>query len=477
MLFHVLVLGDGSEIDLLEASLTTGDVMTARRVAPAFWAEPGLQPFDLVIVNHRDLPEDFGSAIGRVRALEQKPEVVVLAEGLDDRRTLDLQAAGCFAVVPAGMAADPLTRAVQKVVDRRRETLVSHAGSRSAQPKVADLVCRSSATQNVLRIARRVAVSDTSVLLLGETGAGKEWLARAIHGESPRASGPFIAVNCGAIPEGLLESELFGHEKGAFTGAVKARRGYFEQAHGGTLFLDEIGDMAGHLQVRLLRALQDRTIQRLGGEETVPVDTRVVAATHRDLKAAMDGGSFRRDLYYRLAVVTLVVPALRERQEDIPLLADTYLKEFVLKLDRPEIEGFSEAALEALMAYDWPGNVRELINVIERAVLLCEGQRVDWVDLPLEVAAPADSDPPDSAGEPSVDDVELWIDQPLEFGREAVVIDFERRYFTRLLQRNRGHVGHTAEQAGIDPRTLYNKLRRLGLRKSDFKGPGSPNVE
>ena len=475
MLFHVLLLGDAPEIDLLASSLAGPDVAVGRTTAMSFWSEPGLHAFDLVVLCHGDLPDDLSSAIGRVRALEQRPEVVVLAEGLVDREILDLQAAGCFAVVPAGLADEPLTRAMQKVVSRRLETVAAQADSGGPQPKAEDLICRSSATQNVVRIARRVAVSDTSVLLLGETGAGKEWLARMIHGESPRASGPFVAVNCGAIPESLLESELFGHEKGAFTGAIKTRRGFFEQAHGGTLFLDEIGDMASHLQVRLLRTLQDRSIQRLGGEETVPVDTRVIAATHRDLKAAMDGGSFRRDLYYRLAVVTLVVPALRERQEDIPLLADRYLREFVGKFDRSEIEGFSASALEALGAYNWPGNVRELINVIERAVLLCEGDRIDWVDLPLEVAAPANSEPTD-ANDSWVDDIEHWIEQPVEIGRQAVVADFERRYFTRLLQRNRGHIGRTAEQAGIDPRTLYNKLRQLGLKKSDFKGlaPAAP---
>ncbi len=470
MLFHVLLLGDAPEIDLLADALPSPDVVVGRVAATSFWSEPGRHSFDLVVLCHGDLTDDLSSAIGRVRSLEQRPEVVVLAESLTDREILDLQAAGCFAVVPSGLTEEPLTRAMQKVVERRRETLAARMESHGPRLKADDWICRSSATQNVVRIARRVAVSDTSVLLLGETGAGKEWLARVIHGESPRASGPFVAVNCGAIPEGLLESELFGHEKGAFTGAVKARRGFFEQAHGGTLFLDEIGDMAGHLQVRLLRSLQDRSIQRLGGEEVVPVDTRVIAATHRDLKAAMDGGGFRRDLYYRLAVVTLVVPALRERPEDIPLLADRYLREFVRKFDRSEIEGFTASALEALGAYPWPGNVRELINVIERAVLLCDGDRIDWVDLPLEVAAPAEPGSSATGDEAWVEDIEHWIDQPVDVGRQAVVADFERRYFTRLLQRNRGHIGRTAEQAGIDPRTLYNKLRQLGLKKSDFKG-------
>lgn len=470
MLFRLLLVGEGPFGDVLKTRFAAADLVVDEVEVDRFWREPEARPFDLAVVARQNLPGDVGTAVARLRALEQKPELVVCGVDLPDRDVLALQAAGCFAVVPLGLADEALENVFGKLITRRRETVARVTRAlHGSSVQVDDLVCESAATRQILKIAGRVAVSDTSLLVLGETGVGKEWLARAVHGQSPRASGPFIPVNCGAIPENLLESELFGHEKGAFTGAVRARRGYFEQAHGGTLFLDEIGEMPPHLQVRLLRVLQDRTIQRLGGEESIPVDSRVVAATHKDLKAAIESGEFRRDLYYRLAVVTLTVPPLRERTEDIPALAEKYLRDFRIKLARPDIDGLSQQALDALLAYGWPGNVRELINVVERAVLLADGPNIELVDLPIEMAAPVETTSIGRNQTRPMDDLESWLDQPLEAGRLAVVADFERRYFERLLERNRGQVGKTAEQAGIDPRTLYNKMQRLGLYKRDFK--------
>jgi DNA-binding NtrC family response regulator len=332
-------------------------------------------------------------------------------------------------------------------------------------------ISHSPAAQQILRMARRVAASDTSLLLLGETGSGKDWLARAVHSESPRCHAPFIAVNCGAVPESLLESELFGHVKGAFTGAVKDRRGYFELAHRGTLYLDEVGEMPQHLQIKLLRALQDRLIQRLGSEEVIEVDVRFIAATNRDLTAAVKNGTFRQDLYYRLAVVTLQVPALRERLEDIPELVENYLDKHTKKLNRADITGLTPRAAEALLTYDWPGNVRELVNVLERAVLLCEASTIDVVDLPVEIGMPPGSPFHGEAasGAKPLSDPGPWLDQPLDAGRLAVVADFERRYFAHHLERFRGSIAKTAEHAGVDPRTLYSKMRQLGLKKEDFK--------
>ena len=212
--------------------------------------------------------------------------------------------------------------------------------------------------QRVLDLARKVAASDSSLLILGETGVGKEWLARAIHNAGPRASGPFIAVNCAAIPDSMLESELFGHEQGAFTGAQRAHRGYFEQAHGGTLFLDEIGEMPAALQTRFLRVLQEGAVQRLGSERPFHVDVRVMTATNRDVKEAIDGGHLRQDLYYRLAVVVLEVPPLRERREDIAPLFSSHVEQNRVRLARWELAGVSSEALAALESYDWPGNVQ-----------------------------------------------------------------------------------------------------------------------
>ena len=470
MLFRVLVIGTSRFGDLLEGSLSSESVAVERAEAGRFWLEPEQWLFDLAVVPHADLPTALQSAVKKVKQLPQRPEIAVWGAGLDDREVLSLQAAGIYAVVPTGLGEDQSTKVFDKLVSRRKDALAQVSRAREPLPsiRVTDLACKSPATRKVLKIAERVAISDTPLLLLGETGAGKEWLARAIHAQGPQSSGPFIAVNCGAIPENLLESELFGHEKGAFTGAVRARRGYFEQAHGGTLFLDEIGDMPSHLQVRLLRVLQDQVIQRLGAEETITVDTRVLAATHNDLKDAIENGHFRKDLFYRLAVVTLTVPPLRERVEDIPDLAQSFLEKTTLKLTRADIHSFSDEVLAAFAAYDWPGNVRELMNVIERAVLLCEHDPIGLEDLPIEIAEPVLRDRLGAEPAPSMG-FEQWLDQPLEVGKEAVVTDFERHYFLHLLKRNRGHIGKTAAQAGIDPRTLYNKMQRLDLHKNDFK--------
>ncbi len=471
MQLRVVMIGDHRSYESLKKLLPEEGVSMERRDAGIFWADPSAAVFDLAIVSFADLPAEAAGAIRRVRALAQKPEIAVFGAGIEEESRLTLLAAGCFAIVPAGLQDEAFVQTWARLVSRRREALTVAVRAEQAPepPRMDDFVAESPATQSVLRVARRIAVSDTSVLLLGATGAGKEWLARAIHRESPRASGPFIAVNCGAIPETLLESELFGHEKGAFTGATRARRGYFEQAHGGTLLLDEIGEMSPHLQVRLLRVLQERAIQRLGSERPIEIDTRVIAATHRDPKAQIESGQLREDLYYRLAVVTLVVPSLHERVEDIPRLAGLYLHKFARKFGRPEITGVTEPALDALKAHSWPGNVRELINVIERAVLLCEGEEVDLVDLPVEIAASPAAIEQIPIEQNPIDDLDAWIDQPIDVGRLAVVADFERRYFSRLLERTQGNVGKTAEQAGVDPRTLYNKMRQLGLRKEDFR--------
>jgi DNA-binding NtrC family response regulator len=470
MLVRVVTVGDSLAGLTVGDFAPQGDLAVEHRTAPTFWADPGTPPFDLAVVSYADLPGDGAAAVRKLRELPGKPEVAVLGIDIEAPECLALQAAGTYAVVPAGLGEDRLAKVLGKLVSRRREALEVAARARQAPepPRVDEFVSASPATQSVLRIARRVARSDTSLLLLGETGVGKEWLAQAVHADSPRASGPFIAVNTAAIPETLLESELFGHEEGAFTGAVRARRGYFEQAHGGTVFLDEIGDMPAHLQARLLRVLQDGTIQRLGSEKSVQVDTRVIAATNRDLTAAMQSGRFRVDLYYRLAVVTLTLPALRDRAEDVPQLAESSLQRLSRKLRRPQVGGITPAAMAALAAYRWPGNVRELINVVERAVLLCDGEEIDLVDLPAEIADPDAAAARQAAGK-EADDLEAWIDQPVEVGRLAAVAEFERRYFARLLERNRGRIGETARQAGVDPRTVYNKLRQLGLDKGDYR--------
>jgi DNA-binding NtrC family response regulator len=307
------------------------------------------------------------------------------------------------------------------------------------------IVGESGRMQEVLALVKRVAPSDATVLIRGESGTGKELIARAIHYNSRRAAGPLVSLNCAALPEQLLESELFGHEKGAFTGAVAQRKGRFEAADGGSIFLDEIGDLSTALQVKLLRVLQERQFERIGGNRTLAVDVRILAATHRDLERAMGDGRFREDLYYRLNVVTIQIPPLRERREDIPLLLDHFLHKFAGK-NRRDVAGITAAARDALLKYDYPGNIRELENVIERAVLLCRGRVIDLEDLP---AALRPGERPGGKRQP----------QRLP----EVLADIERQAIDAALEQYHGVQTQAAEALGISERVLRYKMKKYGL--------------
>jgi DNA-binding NtrC family response regulator len=325
----------------------------------------------------------------------------------------------------------------------------------------------SPAMKKAVDLLRRAAGSDVTVLLEGESGTGKEVAARAVHAEGTRRTGPFVAVNCGAIPEGLIESELFGHERGAFTGAVAARRGRFEEAEGGTLFLDEIGDLRTDLQVKLLRVLQEKKVQRVGGTGARPVDVRVLAATNRDLKALLAGGQFREDLYYRLSVFPVRLPALRERQGDVALLAGEFLKRFTRGHGRA-VAGFSTDADSALRAYGWPGNVRELENVVERAVLMEDGSQVSLGSLPdpvVEALHAPDSPAPAgrAAAAPSASAAPKEI-RPLD--------DEERRIILNALDVTAWNIQEAASRLGISRATIYRKIERYGIEPGAGRAAG-----
>jgi two-component system NtrC family response regulator len=307
------------------------------------------------------------------------------------------------------------------------------------------IIGESGRMQEVLALVKQVAPSDATVLVRGESGTGKELIARAIHFNSRRAAGPLVTLNCAALPEQLLESELFGHEKGAFTGAVAQRKGRFELADGGSIFLDEIGDLTPALQVKLLRVLQERQFERLGGTRTLTVDVRILAATHRDLEQAMRDGTFREDLYYRLNVVIIQIPPLRERREDIAALLDHFLLRFTEK-NRREVTGITAAARDALLRYDYPGNVRELENVVERAVLLCRGRVIDLEDLPVALRP----------GERGTADAE-----PRNL--PDLVESIERQAIRAALERHGGVQTQAAEELGISERVLRYKMRKYGL--------------
>jgi DNA-binding NtrC family response regulator len=374
------------------------------------------------------------TAAGRVVVLatQPTPELVMEAtrRGIADVLGLPVDAESLGGVMGAGAVAGT-------------------EGQRVALPGVEEgreLVGSSPSLLEVFKAVGRVAGSPATVLVTGESGTGKELVARAIHRASGRAGGPFVAVNCAAIPEDLLESELFGHERGAFTGAVARRVGRFERANRGTLFLDEIGDMSLVLQAKILRALQEREIERLGGEERIRVDVRVVAATHRELEARIRDGEFREDLYYRLAVVRLHLAPLRERPEDVRELALHYAARFAAEYGRA-VRWLSEAALERRVAHRWPGNVRELRNVMERAVLTAPGDTLRAADVTLDAPrAPA------VAG-----DVEEGYPPTLSLA------EVERRHLARVLERVDGQVGRAAEVLGVHRNTVARKLREHGL--------------
>ena len=316
------------------------------------------------------------------------------------------------------------------------------------------IVGNSPAVCRMLEMIETVAPSDATVLIIGKSGTGKELVARSIHELSSRASGPWVAVNCAALSENLLESELFGHEKGAFTGADKRREGRFLQASGGTLFLDEIGEIPLQMQVKLLRALQQREIQRVGSDETISVDVRIVAATNRDLREEIRAGRFREDLYYRLNVVSIAVPSLAERREDIPLLAQHFLH-IHGERSRKDVKGFTPLAMDMLLRYDWPGNVRELENAVERAVVLLFGHYVSERELPQAVVDayhPAQEMPgplPDRGGNDA--------DGP------KTLEDMERDFIVRTVRECGDNKSEAAKRLGISRKTLHTKLKSYGL--------------
>jgi len=425
---------------------------------------------DLIIAGQSFLPEPIIETLKLMQQLPDSPEIVLVYQVEDPERRARLLAAGCDAVLYGGLAPDAIEEVLATIIQKRRKSLLNSLTARRplAQPSLNDFVSSSPAMQAFLGMVRRVVQSDSSILILGETGVGKERLARAIHAESPRSGGPFIAVNCGALPETLLESELFGHEQGAFTGATRSRRGWFELAHRGTIFLDEIGEMPKHLQVKLLRVLQEKKIQRVGSERDVEIDVRIMAASNRDLAAEVEAKNFRRDLYYRLCVVALMIPPLRDRKADIPVLVESYIHYLRLRIAR-EVYSISEKAMELLCQYSWPGNVRELINVIERAILLCTGDTITVADLPEEIRGNRGSAARSLSLSRTDALPEEWLKKPLEEVRREFLDQFERTYLRGLLQQTSGRISETARRAGIQPRSLFDKMKRHGLRKEDFR--------
>jgi DNA-binding NtrC family response regulator len=401
--------------------------------------------YDVVILDMK-MPHKEGIEVLReLQAFPEPPQVIVMTGFQEVSTAVEAMKLGAYDYLTKPTKIEELDIVLRKAAEKgqlMRDNVALRAHAPGAEP-YGGILTKSPKMQDVLRIVERVAPTDSAVLILGESGTGKELVARAIHERSARAARPFVPIHCGALPREVLESELFGHEKGAFTGAVNAKPGLVDLADGGTLFLDEIGEMEADSQVKLLRALETGMFFRVGGTRARSVDIRIVAATNRDLGEAMRSGEFRQDLYYRINTITVTLPPLRDRREDIALLA----QHFVESKATYGAKRLSSAALAALEAYAWPGNVRELLHAIERGVILSKGDVIEPEDLPPEVLGGAEP-----AATPA-----------------GSLESMERTHIVSTLRQVSGHRGKAAALLGIDPKTLYRKIIGYQIRPEEFR--------
>jgi two-component system response regulator PilR (NtrC family) len=410
--------------------------------------------FDVVITDLK-MPDASGlDVLAESKRIHPDTQVIVVTAFATAETAIAAMKAGAYDYLTKPFKVDEVGLVVERALERRvlQHQNVVLRDEIKGRYKLDRLIGKSPAMHRVFEVVRKIASARTSVLLIGESGTGKELAARALHELSGRSEHAFIAVNCGAIPETLLESEFFGHVKGSFTGASTDRTGLFEAAHGGTIFLDEIGELPAPMQVKLLRVLQERRVKRVGGVQEKEVDVRVVAATNRDLETEVEKGTFRQDLFYRLNVIQLRLPPLRERREDIPILVDHFVRKLAAEHGR-QITGVDPEAMSALMSYSFPGNVRELENLIERAVTLAPGDRISLDTLP-------NLSPTSAAGArlgPAAELPEEGLDL------EKVVDDFERGILIKALERTRGNRTEAARLLGVTFRSLRYRLSKLGI--------------
>jgi two-component system NtrC family response regulator len=406
--------------------------------------------YDIALIDYK-MPELDGlQTLREIRKLyPELPVVMMTAYGTVEAAVASMKE-GALDYLTKPIDLDEVLLIFQKVIERSNLIRENEELRQQLQERYTfhNIICGSSKMEEVMGLIARVAPSQATVLIRGESGTGKELIANAIHHASPRSTKPLVKVSCAAIPETLLESELFGHEKGAFTGAAHKRIGRFEEADGGSIFLDEIGDLAPSTQIKLLRILQEKEFQRLGSNLTFKTDVRIIAATHRDLEEAMKKGEFREDLYYRLNVISIHLPSLRERKEDIPLLIDYFIKKYS-KQNQKTVSDISKEARNLLLHYSYPGNVRELENLIERAVVLCRGEVIMTQDLPFHL----------KEGEP---------ERPWEFPKAKTLPEsleeIERGLIVKALHQHQGIQTKAAESLGISERVLRYKIRKYGIR-------------
>ncbi len=446
-------------IDDEETQLRSLQSFLERRGFKVFTANDGEQGFtlaqqhtiDLVLSDYR-MPGWNGLVVLRkIKELNPEIDVVVITAYGSVEEAVEIMKAGAYDYLTKPIDLDDLEHLIKRVQEKR----ILQSENRQLKEQLQErfkfeaIISQSGEMEQVLNTAARVAASKASVLIRGESGTGKELIARAIHFASPRKNQPFVVVNVAALPENLIESELFGHEKGAFTGATQQRIGRFEQADGGTIFIDEVGDIPLPVQVKLLRAVQFGEIERVGGNKPIQVDVRIIAATHRSLEEMVKNKTFREDFYYRLNVVSIQIPPLRQRKSDIPLLVDHFITKYRRENQKP-VKGITREALDQLMKYDYPGNVRELENLIERAVVLSRDEYISVNDLPLHTHLRTEQ--------------KLLDPHQLEEGYEKKMQAFEREMITTALQQSGGNKSAAARLLGIGERHLRSRLEKLGMK-------------
>ncbi len=420
--------------------------------------------FDLIVSDIKMPKMDGITLLRTLRAKSQKAgndgldvAVIMMTAHGSIETAVEAMKLGASDYITKPFNAQEVLMVIEKVFEQRRlqEENRYLRGEVLGKYSVENIISRSPKMERIFQLIENVAITDSTVLVQGETGTGKELVARTIHYSSKRKRNKFVAINCGALADNLLESELFGHEKGAFTGAIRQKIGKFELADQGTLFLDEIGNVSPAMQINLLRVLQERQFERVGGTRTIETDVRIIAATNEDLERAVEEDRFREDLYYRVNVIPIYLPPLRERREDILPLA----KHFVQKHSHGRIQEISEEALQTLVGYNWPGNIRELENIIERSVILELGPKLTHVDLPTRMRR--------KSGENGL----LTFNEklPLEEVREQAIDLVEKEYMKRILAKYNGSIKRAAEHAGLTTRSIHGKMKKFDLRKEDFK--------
>ena len=455
---HVLVIDDDQEMRSLLRDFLSADGYKVSQFPLAVDALHALQgdfehkegDVDVVITDLKMAQMDGMEFLRRMHADRPDiPVILITAFGSIDT-AIDAMKNGAYHYIVKPFKLAEMSVTVERGMDRRRLTKENTALRQEVKQtwKFDNIIGKSASMKAIFDLVLRVANSTANILITGESGSGKEVIARAIHGSGPRAQKPFVAINCTAIPETLLESELFGHAKGSFTGAIQRKKGLFEEAQSGTIFLDEIGDMSPSLQAKLLRVLQERKVRPVGDNQLIDVDVRIIAATHKDMKEAIREGQFREDLFYRLSVIPIMVPSLRDRPEDIPLLAEFFLRKYSAA-NGSRIKGFAKEALSKLVHLRFEGNVRELENLVERTVVLASNDWIQASDIPG-----ADADSPDQFFRGGTKDF-------------PTISQLEQRYIRLILDKVGGHKEKAAQILGINRRTLYRKEREYGWVETD----------